>query len=230
MQERSRIHTGWASPFPTGTEKSPVKETLCFLGLRWRRSGCFCCRHERSERRGVPDSDIGEHFAVERHTRGLEAVNQLAVGQAVLAGGGADALDPELAILALFDAAVALSITVGAIRSFLCGLVKLALREEKAFCPLEVLLAPCPALGAAFYACHGFLLLGRETNGLRGREEKHASRNGFVSGMNCLAAFKVHLAAYPSYLRLIGRQAPVKRCLARKSLSKRGTAERFEKV
>src|SRR5260370_39246702 len=102
-------------------------------------------------------------------------------------------MNPEVAILALFDAAVALGVTVGAIGGFLCGLVELALGEEKAFCPLEVFLAPCPALGAAFYACHGFLLLGGKQNGLRRRAEKHASRNGFVSGVNCSPHFSIAL-------------------------------------
>jgi hypothetical protein len=37
-------------------------------------------------------------------------------------------------------------------------LVQLALCEEKAFGPLEVLLTPRTALCAAFYASHGFLL------------------------------------------------------------------------
>src|SRR2546422_2365190 len=83
-------------------------------------------------------------------------MNQLAVGQAVVSCGCADALNPQLAILAFFDAPVALGVTIGAIGGFLGGLVELALGEEKALCPLEILLAPCPALGAAFYACHGF--------------------------------------------------------------------------
>jgi hypothetical protein len=50
---------------------------------------------------------------------------------------------------------------------------------------------------------------------LRGREEKHASRNGFVSGMNCLPHLTIALRRLIIFLRLIGRQAPVKRCLAR---------------
>src|SRR5712664_4248120 len=131
---------------------------LGLLRLGWRRSGGFRCRHERNECRGVLHGDIREDLAVESDAGSLEAVNQLAIGQAVQAGGGADALNPQAAVLALLDAAVALGVTVGAIRGFLCGLVELAFGEEKAFCPLEVLLAPCPALGAAFYACHGFLL------------------------------------------------------------------------
>src|SRR5258708_124162 len=149
------------------------------LGRRW--SGGFRRRHERSERRGILHGDIREYFAVERDARSLEAVNQLAVRQAVLAGGSAHALNPQAAILALLDAAGALGIAIGAIGRFLCGLVELALGEGKSFFPLEVLLAPCPALGAAFYACHGFFLLGGKQNGLRRREEKHASHNGFVS-------------------------------------------------
>src|SRR5271165_677114 len=87
-----------------------------------------------------------------------------AVGNAVQAGGRADALNPQAAILAFFHTAVALGITIRAIGRFLSGLIQLALGEEKAFGPLEVLLAPGSALGAAFYARHGFVsLVFRET-------------------------------------------------------------------
>src|SRR5260370_21547771 len=154
---------------------------LRLFRLGWRRSGSLGFGYELSEASGILYGDVRKDLAVERDARGFEAVNQLAIGEAVVAGSGADALDPELAILAFFDAAIALGVTVGAIGGFLRGLVELALSEEKAFCPLEVLLAPCPALGAAFYACHGFLLLGGKQNGLRRREEKYTSRNGFVS-------------------------------------------------
>src|SRR5439155_24283010 len=58
--------------------------------------------------------------------------------------------------LSLHDALpISVSIAIGAIGRFLCGLVKLAFREEKALRPLEIFFAPSPALGAAFYACHG---------------------------------------------------------------------------
>jgi len=85
-------------------------------------------------------------------------MNELPIAQAVLPRGGADALNPQPAVLPFLHAPVALRITVRAIRRFLRGLVQLALGEKKSLCPLKVLLAPCPALGAAFYACHGFLL------------------------------------------------------------------------
>src|SRR5229473_8415423 len=135
-----------------------------------RRRGGFRCGHERSECRGVFHRDIRKHLAVEGDARSLEAVNQLAVGQAVQARGGADALNPQAAVLALLDATVALGVTIGAIGGFLCGLVELAFCEEKAFCPLEVLFAPCPALSAAFYASHGFLLRFWISRGLRSEE------------------------------------------------------------
>jgi hypothetical protein len=83
-------------------------------------------------------------------------VNQLAIGQAVQPCRRADALDPQAAILPLLVATVAVSIAIGAIGRFLCGLVKLAFGKEKTFRPLEIFFAPSPALGAAFYACHGF--------------------------------------------------------------------------
>src|SRR5882757_9252813 len=105
-------------------------------------------------------------------------MDQLAVGQAVVACGRSKALNPKLAILALLDAAVALGVAIGAIGRFLRGLVELALGEKKAFCPLEVLLAPCPALSAAFYACHGFLLFFGKQDALRRREEKPRHATG----------------------------------------------------
>ena len=114
-------------------------------------------------------------------------MNQLAVGQAIQPRGGADALDPQAAILALLGAAVAESIAIRAIGRFLSRLIQLALGEEKAFGPLEVLLAPRPALGAAFYACHGFLLFDGKQYRLRERK-KQAYSNGFVSGWCVCAA------------------------------------------
>src|SRR5260370_29825701 len=86
------------------------------LDRRW--SGGFRRRHERSERRGILHGDIREYFAVERDARSLEAVNQLAVRQAVLAGGSAQALNPQAALLELLDAAGALGLTIRAIGPF----------------------------------------------------------------------------------------------------------------
>src|SRR3981081_2939803 len=81
-------------------------------------------------------------------------MDQLPISEAVVARSRTDTLNPQLAILALFNPAIAKRVTVGAISGFLRGLIELALGEEESFCPLEVLFAPCTAFGAAFYASH----------------------------------------------------------------------------
>src|SRR5215471_14083607 len=118
--------------------------------------GDFGLLRKLRESGGVLDGNVREDFAVQRDARRFEAVNQLSVRQAVQPRGRADALDPQASILALLVAAVAERIAVRAVGRLLCGLVELALGEKKALSPLKVLLAPSPALGAAFYACHGF--------------------------------------------------------------------------
>src|SRR5215813_8344095 len=152
----AKTENGFLAP-PAGRRRAR-KDKCCLLrffcsGLRCEGLGLF---RELRETGRVLHRDVGQHFAVEFDARGLEAVNELAVADAVQARGGADALDPQPAVLALLGAAVAERIAIGAICRFLRRLVQLALGEEKALGPLEVLLAPSPALAAAFHACHGF--------------------------------------------------------------------------
>jgi hypothetical protein len=110
--------------------------------------------------------NVGQYLAIKIHARSLQPVNQLPVGDAVQSRGGSDALDPQTPILPFFYAAIAECVAVGAIRGFLRGLVQLALSEKKTFCALEILLSPCTAFSAAFYACHlGFSLMKWETTG-----------------------------------------------------------------
>src|SRR5262249_19019766 len=103
--------------------------------------------------------NVRQNLAVERNACDFQSVDQLSVSQAVLACGGADALNPQPAVLPLLHTAVALRITIRSIRRLLRRLVQLALGEEKALRPLEILLAASPAFCAAFYACHGFVSL-----------------------------------------------------------------------
>src|SRR5215207_8128479 len=65
-----------------------------------------------SERLGVADGDVREHLAVELDAGLLQAVHELAVAHALLAGGGVDAHDPEPAEVALLVAAVAVGVGV----------------------------------------------------------------------------------------------------------------------
>src|ERR1700687_4805294 len=167
------------------------------LFRRWRCG--FCLRGQLGESDGVEDREVGQDLAIERHAGGFQAVNELAVGQTILARGGADALNPEFAIFAFFNATIAKGVAVRAISGFLRGLVELALCEKEAFCTLEILLSASAALCAAFYACHGFLLSFLvETNEMRSGAMKLADATGLSR-----LVFR------------IGRQPPVKRCLAR---------------
>ena len=65
---------------------------------------------QRLEGLRLGDGKIGENFAVDLDAGVLEAVDKSAVGQAVLAGGGIDALNPEGAKIALARAAVAIGV------------------------------------------------------------------------------------------------------------------------
>src|SRR5579859_966889 len=113
---------------------------------------------------GVLHGHVCQDFAVEGNSRGFQAMDQLAIGDAVLASSGSNTLNPQAAILPFLYAAIAKCVAIRSIGRFLRGLVELALGEEKSLGPLEVLLTPGPAFSAAFYACHGFApLVFRET-------------------------------------------------------------------
>src|SRR2546423_12461132 len=54
-----------------------------------------------SEGLGIADGDVGQHLAVELDLGHAQAVHELAVAHALLAGGGIAAPDPQAAALAL---------------------------------------------------------------------------------------------------------------------------------
>jgi hypothetical protein len=116
-------------------------------------SGLF---RDLREAGGILHGHVCKDFTVESDAGDFHAVDELTVCEASQAGGRTDTLNPQATILTLFDAAIAKSIAISAIGGFLSGLIKLALREEKAFCPLKILLTPGSAFSAAFYAWHGF--------------------------------------------------------------------------
>ncbi len=73
-------------------------------------------------------------------------------------GGGADADDPERAVLALFLFAAGVGELQSALDGFLGSLVELGFGEEVAGCALENFAAAIGALGTAFYTRHGAVL------------------------------------------------------------------------
>src|SRR5579862_6140457 len=103
-------------------------------------------------------SHFRQHLAIDRDRECVESVNKLAVGDAIGAGGGADAKDPEPAEIALLAAPVAKSVTARFIRRFLHGAVEFAFCEEKTFGDLGKLFAVGAAHSSALDSRHGFLL------------------------------------------------------------------------
>src|SRR5436305_14056953 len=78
----------------------------------------------------ILQGDIGEHLAVELDACSLQSVDEVAVGQAVQAGGGADADDPDGAELALLLLASGVGELQSALHRFLRSLVELGFCEE----------------------------------------------------------------------------------------------------
>ena len=66
---------------------------------------------------GAVEGEVGEDLAVDLDTRLVDETHQLRVAEAVLAGSGVDALDPEGAEVAFF----VLAVTVGVGKTFFPG-------------------------------------------------------------------------------------------------------------
>src|SRR3954470_4146030 len=90
-----------------------------------------------SEGLGVANGDVGQHLAVELDLGEAQAVHQLAVAHALLAGGRVDALDPQAAELALAVLAVAVGIRARLEQLLLRPLVARVLLAAVALGPLE---------------------------------------------------------------------------------------------
>src|SRR5260370_682309 len=95
---------------PRTYTKKLIPEKGKWEGLRlrgdWRRGG-FRFFGELAERGRVAHREIRQNLAVNLHAGDLQPVHKLAVGHPRVARGGANPLNPQLAVLPLFVAAVA---------------------------------------------------------------------------------------------------------------------------
>src|SRR5262249_1978355 len=130
-------------------------------------------------RRDVVHRDVGQHLAVDRDVRLLEAVHQAAVGQAELARTGVDADDPQRAELALAllaaDVRVLVGLRDGLLRDaeYLAAGVVVALRLGDDF-------LVAAARGDAFLdSCHGSVLPQRYGS-MRATRPASSARTWFV--------------------------------------------------
>ena len=107
------------------------------LGVGLFADSVFCLSGQCRERLGLFDGQIGENLAVEFNARELQTMHERAVAQALLAGGGVDARDPEAPEVALAVAAVAVRVRVRLHDRFLGALVVGVRLAAEALGPLE---------------------------------------------------------------------------------------------
>jgi len=81
------------------------------------------------------DREIGEDLAVDLDTSGGEALDKSAVGQAAVAGGGTDTLNPEAAKLPLLLLAIVVLVLLGLEDRILGVAVELGAESPEAFRP-----------------------------------------------------------------------------------------------
>src|SRR3954467_14798926 len=99
-----------------------VNKLLCG-GLLERLGGA---RYQGAKRRLIADCQLGEHLAVDLDAGAGQTADEAAVGDVVLPAAGVDARDPELAEVALANAAVAIGVLPRAHHRLVGGLVGLA--------------------------------------------------------------------------------------------------------
>src|SRR3954462_8081489 len=123
----------------TETKRAPLKDARESSGSAFALSGRGLpgCLGKTSERLGVADGDVREHLAVELDAGDLQAVHELAVRHALLAGGRGDADDPQAAEVALLVAPVAIRVGVGLEQRLLGALVARMRLAAEPLGPLE---------------------------------------------------------------------------------------------
>ena len=109
------------------------------------------------ERGRARDGEIGELLAVDRIAGGLQARDQLAVGDPVLARGGVDAHHPEPAEIALLAAPADERVLERGVDRLFRGAIELALGLVEPFRPGEQLLPLRAPDVSSFYSRHRVL-------------------------------------------------------------------------
>src|SRR4051794_9445055 len=110
--------------------------------------------HERGERAGVVDREIGEHLAVELDPGGLQAVHEPRVGDPVGSDARVDARDPEPAELCLAVAPVAVGVHAGVVHLLLREAIAHATAAGIALGGRKRLAALLLRVDGSFHSCH----------------------------------------------------------------------------
>src|SRR5215469_15111442 len=97
---------------------------------------------------------IRQNLAVQIQPGGLQAVQELAIGNARVAAGSVDAHDPQRAVLALLVLSAYVGELQAALDRFLRGAMQLALGEKITRRQLQRLFPGSPAVGTTFNSRH----------------------------------------------------------------------------
>src|SRR5271156_2520334 len=103
----------------------------------------------------ILNRQIGQNLAVELHAGLLQSADELVVVQSIQAGGGADAHDPDRAVLALFLLAARVGKLQRAVDGFFRRAVEFGFSKEVSTGAFKNLFALGAAFGSAFYTRHG---------------------------------------------------------------------------
>ena len=118
----------------------------------------MACLREAGKRRRAGDGELRQALAIERDAGVLQAADELTVGEAVLAGGGVDADDPQPAEIALLAAAADERVLERRVDRFFRGAIQLALVGVIALRQAKQLLALGAADCSSFHTRHVDLL------------------------------------------------------------------------
>ena len=103
---------------------------------------------------GIADGHLSQHLAVEANVSLLQAVGQLAVAEAALAGCCVNASNPQATEITLATAAIAVRIPQRLHNLLVCGAEELGVRADVAFSQLEDLFASFAGDVTPFYSRH----------------------------------------------------------------------------
>src|SRR5580704_3641179 len=105
----------------------------------------------------IVHSHVGQDLPVQLNATHFQSMNQLAIGDAIVASGGADPLNPQCAVIALAHAAVTVGVPQRAVHRFFSRPIKFSLGEEKSFGVLQQFLAPRTAFCSTFNSRHSLI-------------------------------------------------------------------------
>ena len=152
-EHEGRLEHGLSEPLVPARHRFDATAAASATPLRRLRRG-FGLLGERRERGGARDGELRQALAIERDAGVLQAVDELPVGEAVLARGGVDADDPQPAEIALLAAAADERVLERGVDRLFRGAIQLALVGVIALRQAKQLLALGPTNCSSFYTRH----------------------------------------------------------------------------